>query len=282
MSRLLIFALFLFLTPQAFAATYKLQQSFGETFDTVLIRVYKGTTLLSSVDLVAKDSLNRTFSLPTDTICVIAVFTKNVGDDGYAPMYTIVNQRYSAAAATMKAPIESPFTTDSINLYSIVAGTSTFVDKKTGKSWDTSLTVSANQAQQFEWRIFPTYGTPQSMLWSLWHDTTGGGGGVPSPPLANLCTLYGYVLNSQGGGVPYANVTVTYPDQASDSCSGGTPVLVRSVADETSSTGYWQVYVIKSKCLKGKAYTLSIEIAGNQKIERKVVVPDSTTHKVVW
>lgn len=110
---------------------------------------------------------------------------------------------------------------------------------------------------------------------------------VSDPSNASLCVVNGQAFDLQQNPIQYGTVTIKPSDKAFNSCDS-TISLLGEYYTETNSSGYFEIAVIKSSCIGGVDYTITVK--GNlsngtevETAEHTFEIPaDSTTYRVVW
>jgi hypothetical protein len=114
---------------------------------------------------------------------------------------------------------------------------------------------------------------------------------VGSPTATNLCRVYGYVYDISGDSIQGASVKAVLGGRSvRDTCANVTLATGFAVDTVTTSSGYWCLDLIKSKCLLPATgvstttyYNLTITYPdGTIILDRKINVPDSTSYRVTW
>ena len=285
MKRLLF--LLLFISASADAAVIQLPKGLGQVWDTIVIKSRINGVAWTTDTAYAKDTLNRTITFGGDTLGTVAIYMKN-GSDSFAiwtPIQT--DGRRSVGPILWWTPNgwDSPTDSFKVRYYKGVTLQSGFPHTYTDRqSYDTTFTVNRDTLYTMYVDVWFAGDTSyNTSIWTLYWDSLGssGGSGVPAPPSAQLCTVYGYAGQVDGVATKYAEVWATLPDKVNDTCSD-VVITNRTVKAETDANGYWFMYLIKSKCLGGAKYKLQYKVSEEAVIERTITVPDSSTYQVAW
>jgi hypothetical protein len=102
------------------------------------------------------------------------------------------------------------------------------------------------------------------------------------PVSASLCRVYGYIGELGGQWVRHASVNAVLDERVSiDTC---TNILIfdRRKSVPTDVNGYFQLDLVRSKCLTDLKYTITVHKAGLEDVVRKITIPDSATYRIRW
>jgi len=104
-----------------------------------------------------------------------------------------------------------------------------------------------------------------------------------SPSGSYICRIYGYLSDLGSNYVSGATVTAK-SDKALvyDTCSGMLVVDKTEDYGPTGSGGYWEIELIRSSCIGGEKYVITVSKPHLPDVTRKVTIPDSTTYYYKW
>lgn len=107
---------------------------------------------------------------------------------------------------------------------------------------------------------------------------------TPEPPdSANLCKVWGYLRDLGIGYVRYAVVeAVIDKERILDTCTGDLVFQRRKSTNPTGPAGYFELILIKSKCLPKTKYTIQVRKKGLETVSFPLTVPDSSTYRIQW
>ena len=98
---------------------------------------------------------------------------------------------------------------------------------------------------------------------------------------ANICRVYGYIINGSGDFVYGATVNFSLPASVKMNTCDSSIIVKNYVMTTTNTNGYFYTDLIRSSCLDDKKY--KVEVYYNDILYTKgiyLTVPDSTTYKL--
>lgn len=139
------------------------------------------------------------------------------------------------------------------------------------------------------WHKVYTYAWRQGSLLSLIYDTADlylEGPARPSPATpsgAYVCRVDAYLGDLSSNYVKNATVTAKLDKQiVYDTCADMLVFDRVKKTNPTGTNGYFYFDLIRSYCINGEKYTLTVSKPGFPDVVRKFTVPDSATHRLIW
>ncbi len=140
--------------------------------------------------------------------------------------------------------------------------------------------LGTHQVRTWYWEAGSADSTQEPSFW--FHSNYGDLFAVGTPGAANLCRVYGYVVDVGAAGWRNVTVTATLAKDTYDSCSN-TVVFKRSLQTRTTGdSGYFALDLTYSSCLSDEKYEFTFHKKDHMDIVKSLAVPDSTTHYIQW
>ena len=300
----------------SFGATYTWtspQYYFGTDydFDSLIYRVSvygvtRDSTLYSAADTVSGGYVQDTLTFSTDTLyaCEVRTFEGSAwGQWGNVPVsmqaaITSASFSGSGSYSTTIYTIDTSGTDDTVSGKTVVvrdlAGTEQAWPQATENGYITysldDTVILSIQDTWYTWVTDTHVVSSDTTLSVVGYDNIN----VSAPSSANMCAVYGYVRAFQDtGGVAapqWALLTFTTDEHFQDTCNGDSVITISAPQRcKTNSSGYFQINLLRSKCMSGKKYRVQVEVydyAGNrielypESRKKYITVPDSGTYRL--
>lgn len=104
-----------------------------------------------------------------------------------------------------------------------------------------------------------------------------------SPSGSYVCRVYGYLSDLSSAYVKNAVVTYKLDKQmVYDTCSKMVVFKRDGSCAPTGTNGYYEFDVVRSYCIKGQKYTVTVSKPGLVPVTKTIEVPDSSTYYMTW
>lgn len=147
----------------------------------------------------------------------------------------------------------------------------------------TGLTLDSIGTYLCQISVWPKGSATADVDTSYWYHEGPGRVTVPSPSGSYVCRVYGYLSDLSSAYVTNATVTARLEKNVVyDTCANMLVYAREAKTSPTGTNGYFYFDLIKSYCLKGEKYVITVSKPRMQDVTYRLTVPDSATYYMTW